>query len=287
MSVFDDAYDEMSWEEVCCRLPGNLAINAIKRRVNNIDTVKMLFENTGREPLRVPEIKQLVNSILSEETVDKMFDVLGSKDMQHVLYAWLDDSNTERLRDYKSDSMDIKLLFNVTKPDDKEGLIRVLSRALDEPDPPESYIKAIFRKANTECIPSLVDMLVKDKRDIVKASLLSLPLLYDSNFVSAHYKTIALKSLAKCSGNLNTINRLNINAFVNLRPNERLTSLEKYFEHFPPYKKIKVFVPMPSDDEFKAVLFSNCAKYYDRVNKIKDTYDKITKLDDPDEEGEA
>ena len=49
MSIFDQAYDNMSWQEVCYRLPGDLAVNALKRRVNNLDTLKMFFDNVGRK----------------------------------------------------------------------------------------------------------------------------------------------------------------------------------------------------------------------------------------------
>ena len=47
MSFFDQAYDEMSWQEICYRLPSELAIDALQRRINNLDTLRMFFDNVG------------------------------------------------------------------------------------------------------------------------------------------------------------------------------------------------------------------------------------------------
>ena len=44
MSFFDQAYDDMSLEEVCYRLPSDLAVNALKRRVTNLDTLMSFIE---------------------------------------------------------------------------------------------------------------------------------------------------------------------------------------------------------------------------------------------------
>lgn len=283
MSFFDQMYDEMTWQEVCYRLPSELAINALRRRITNLDTLKMFFENVGTQPSGVNELKDHVNNLISDEDVDDILDTFDS-DFHPTLFNWLSSSNVARVKDHDPDKLSTKFLFNLTDSKDKDGLKGIFRRILDD-DPTQSQMRAVLRKADDVCLPPLLDMLMKDKRPEIKACLLSIPGLTNSELVNDHQKVIGLKAFAKCEGYkpLDSINRLSVNIFSALRPKERIDVLGRYLDYFPNYGRINPFDPEPSEEEFQMILFAGCVEYNDEINKINEKYKLITDTDPPSE----
>lgn len=280
MSFFDQAYDDMSWEEVCYRLPGELAISALKRRITNLDTLKMFFEGTGRQPNSVKELKRHINSIVANEDPEDILDTFDEK-YEKVLFDWLDDDNKDRIKNHDAEKLSTKFLFNSTKSDDREGLQLIMDRVLQEDPVNNTHIRAVLNKSDSDHLGILLDRILKDSRPEVRVSVLGICGLTNKSLLSDHHKVIGLKALAKCNSYnpVATIGIMNIDVFANLRPDERLTALEKYFSYFPAYEKVPAFDPMPSEDEFNLILFAGCIEHNDRVVKLVETYKRITELD--------
>jgi hypothetical protein len=281
MSLFDQAYDEMSWKEVCYRLPSELAVNALKRRIISLDTLKMFFENIGHQPSNINVLKEHVNNIILNESVDNILNSFN-EDFHPTLFNWLSSDNIKRIKEHNPDGLSIKLLYNLTEASDKDGMKKIFRRVLDDGNVSENKVLSVLRKADNECIPSLVDMLLKDDRPNIRACVLSIPGLINNELISDHQKIIGLKALTKCDRSyrpLSYINKLSINVFKSLRPRERIDALNIYLNYFPLYKKSEVFIPNPTEEEFQTILFSGCIEFNDEIVKINDLYNKITKED--------
>jgi hypothetical protein len=284
MGFFDQAYDEMSWKEVCYRLPSELAINALKRRITNLETIKMFVENVGSQPANIVALKDHVNDIISNEDVENILDVFEDK-FHPVLFNWLSKNNSTRIKDHDPSKLSTKFLFNLTNSSDRSGLQEVFKRVLDE-DASPSKIRAVLRKADDVCMPPLLNILMRDSRPEVRACLLCVPGLTNSELVTDHQKVIGLKAMAKCDRHIDFgyTNKLSINVFSALKPKERLEALERYLSFFPVYKRVEAFDPSPSDDEFRMILFAGCVEYNEEVNKINEKYNLIVNTDPPGEE---
>lgn len=283
MSLFDQVYDEMSWVEVCNRLPSDLAINALKRRVNNLDTLRMLIDNIGNKASNIPALKTHINDIISDHDVDEILNTFESK-YHPSLFAWLEKSNVDRIKKEAKDKLDTVFLFNLTDSDDQSTLEEIMDRVLQEPDLKTSRVLSVLRKSDDKCLAPLLDKIIKDKRPEVRACILSVSGFRNTGLVSDHQKVIGLKALTKC-GSYNLVpigDRLGINVFSNLRPFERLKALEYYMTCFPKFKKVKVFDPEPTEEEFKMILFAGCIEHNDLVAKLNKTYEEITKLSEND-----
>ncbi len=282
MSFFDQAYDDMSWQEICYRLPGDLAISAIVRRITNLETLRMFFDNVGTQATSVHDIKEHINVVVADAKLDDIFEEFDVK-YHPTLFNWLTQTNIDRLKEHDPDKLSTKFLFNITDADDSEGLQSVFGRILEETTPGQSQIRAVLRKADDTCLAPLLDTLLKDSRPEVRACILCVPGLTNNELVSDHQRVIGLKAFAKCAGArpLNTVNTLSIKAFSGLRPLERLTALERYLGYFPHYQRVSAFNPMPTEEEFKMILFAGCIEYNDLVTKINEMYKKITQMDPP------
>jgi hypothetical protein len=280
MSFFDAAYDEMSWQEVCYRLPSELAINALKRRINNLDTVKMFIDNVGSQPKGIKPLKEHVNIILSAEKPEDIYDKLGGAN-EATLFEWLDDSGRERIKEANKDKLTLKFLFNTVKGSDGDGIKAILSRVLAEPDLNTSHVRHVFSKADDDFLPEMVDMLIKDPRPEARVCILSIPGRTNKDIMGEYQKIIGLKALAKCADShpIAAISVLSIDAFKSLRPGERLTALERYLEYFPRFRKIPAFSPMPAKEELDLILFAGCIEFNEQVERINKMYDEITTLD--------
>jgi hypothetical protein len=285
MSFFDQAYDEMSWQEICYRLPSELAISALQRRVTNLDTLKMFFDNAGNQPGTIKQLKDHVNSIISSATLDDIFAMFDAK-YHPVLFNWLTQDNIDRIKTYDPAKLSLKFLFNITDSKDQAGLQSIMGKILAEPEFSSSNLSAVLRKADDKCLAILLDTITKDVRPEVRAHILSISGLSNKEMVSDLQKVIGLKAFAKCTSDrpLSSINVLNMNAFGNLRPLERIVALERYLGYFPQYSKVKAFETEPSDEEFQMILFAGCLEYNDRVNKLHELYKRITKEDPPAED---
>jgi hypothetical protein len=282
MGFFDDAYDEMSWQEVSSRLPSELAVSALKRRITNLDTLKMFFDSVAKQPNSVIALKDHINQIVSDAKLDDIFN-LFDETYHPRLFNWLGQDNIDRIKNHDPDQLSIKFLFNITKSDDKESLCMLLNRVLtNDEDYSYNYVRSILGKSDDKCLAPLVDMIIKDKRPSVRAMVLAIPGLSNNELVGDHHKVIGLKAFAKCNHNpLDSINMLDINIFKNLRPLERLNALEKYLSFFPLYKRVKVFNPEPTEEDFQFILFAGCIEHNERVEKIHNLYNQITSEDPP------
>lgn len=279
MSIFDQAYDKMSWKDVCCRLPGNLAVEALKRRATNLETIKMFVKNINSSAMKVNTLKSHINNILSNYTVNEILDTFDDPKDYPILFNWISNKNIERIKNQGYDKLDIKLAFNLTNSDDITGMSKILDKILAEPKVKQSHINAILRKADSICMPSILDKIIKDSRPEVRCCLLAIPGLTNNKMVSNHQKVIGLKAFSKCADSmpLAMINKLPISVFSALKVKERMIAMEKYLNYFPENHEISIFVPKVSDEEFNAVMFAGCIGEYEKFEKISDKYNKITK----------
>lgn len=282
MGFFDDAYDDMTWEQVCYRLPGEMAVNALKRRITNLDTLRMFFESVSKQPNSVKAIKDHVNDIVSNEDPDDILDMFG-EDREQVLFNWLNDDNVKRIRNHDPDKLSLKFLFNCTDNYDRDGLVEVMDRVLQDPDFNSSHLRAVLNKADSQHTNALLDAVIKDDRPEVRVCVLGVGGLSNQSVVSDRYKIIGLKALAKCTSHqpVSSMPLMNIDVFSALKPTERMVALEKYFSYFPRFRKIPAFYPEPSREEFDTVLFAGCLQLNEEVNKLNTAYDEITELDPP------
>lgn len=287
MSFFDQAFDEMSWQEICYRLPSDLAVNALKRRITNLDTLKMFFDNAGTQPSGVKALKEHANVILSGATLDDIFNTFDAK-YHPTLFSWMTQDNIDRFKSYDPNKLGLKFLFNIADSKDQAALDAIMDKILAEQTFNQAHLRSVLRKADDKCLASLLDKIIKDARPEVRANILCVPGLTNKEMVSDLYKTLGLKALAKCTGfqPIAAINVMSMNVFSNLKPMERLTALEKYLSYFPVYQKVKVFDPAPSDEEFQMILFAGCIEHNDKVTKLLEQYKQITEADPPAKEEE-
>jgi len=287
MSFFDQAFDEMSWQEICYRLPGDLAVDALKRRITNLDTLKMFFDNAGTQPASVKSLKEHVNTILSSATLDDIFNTFDSK-YHPTLFSWMSPDNVNRFKGYDPTKLGIKFLFNITDSKDQVALEAIMDKILADQDFNQAHLRSVLRKTDDKCLAPLLDKIIKDARPEVRANILCIPGLTNKEMVSDLYKTLGLKALAKCASfqPISAINVMSMTIFGNLKPMERLTALEKYLSYFPVFQKVKVFEPAPSDEEFQMILFAGCIEHNDKVTKLLEKYKQITEMDPPANEEE-
>lgn len=280
MSFFDQAYDEMSWQEVCYRLPSDLAVSALKRRINNLDTMLTFFELAQSQPAHVKDLKDHINNVVMEYDVDEVFDTFEAK-MHPVLFNWMNENNLKRLKDDGQDKMTYKFLFNLATPDDVESLTKVLDIVLEKDHAVQSEVLSILNKVSNKHFHQLLSAVLGDPRPEVRVCALSVSDPHNQRLVSELHQTIALKALAKSTAHDRYMNPLNFKLFSNLRPKERLISLDRYFRAFPKYKQLQIFDPMPTEDEFNLVLFAGCIEHNDTVKKLHDAYKDITSSEKP------
>lgn len=286
MSFFDQVYDDMSWEEVCYRLPSELAVNAILRRVTNLQTLRMFMESVGTQPSGIKELKNHVNEILSGEEPDDIMKEFPEDKFEKGLFNWMDDTNRKRLRDNDPDGMSMKYLFNSTDSDDRDGMKVVLDRILSEQSINPLHLRATLNKADDVVFASMLDTILKDSRPEVRVQVLSVSGVSNKGMISDLQRTIGLKALAKCATErpTATMSILPIDVFSNLKPLERLTALERYLNYFPSYRKIPAFNPDPTKEEFDMILFAGCIEHNDKVTKLNEKYHLITEADLPQED---
>jgi hypothetical protein len=296
MSIFDAAYDEMSWSEVCCRLPSDLAKNALRRRINDLDSMAEFMETVGSQPSHIREVKEAVNSVITNNSIDDIFNKFETS-KHPLLFNWLNDTNQKRMKEFGKKYLTIEFLFNLTEPDDLDGMEEVLDRCLQENEISVSKLVAVLSKIEPEHFQTLLDTVLADNRPEVRVSILGIHSRQNWADVSDLQKLIAIKALAKCnplttdpnntfyqSKGPNSIQRLNFNLFTQLKPLERLMALKKYFSYFPEYHKIKVFDPPPTKEEWDFTLFAGCIEHNDIVNDLNEVYQRITEEDPPKQE---
>jgi hypothetical protein len=283
MGFFDSVYDEMSLEEVSYRLPSDLAIRALKRRVLNLDTLIVFFASVGAKPTGVPELKEHVNSILASNSTTDILDKFEEK-YHPTLFSWCNDSNRKRIKEDGSSKLTVKLLHNMTDAKDAVGMETVLDRVLANPTPTTSEVGAVLRKADLTIFPNLVNKVVRDQRPEVRSCLLALGDQYKAKMLGDNTRLVALKAWAKSGVDLAGVDKLDFGLFSTLRPAERMTTLKRYLGFFPLYRKAHVFLTDPTEDELDLILFAGCMTQTEDVAAMKTLYNQITKEDKPAEE---
>jgi hypothetical protein len=284
MGFFDQAYDNLSWEQVCFRLPSELAVSALKRRITNIDTLATFFENCGTKSNAIKELKVYINSILNAYSA---VDILTKFDeAQHpTLFGWVDDANKNRLKTDASASIPTKLLFNMTGDKDAAGLGEILDRVLKEPELKQSAVLSVLHKADYTIFPQLINRVVRDVRPEVRCLVLSVGTEAKRKMLGSNTLLVGLKALAKSTAEGTRQTDLqDFNLFAQLKAGERLAALKKYLAQFPTYHKCSAFTANPTDEEMDFVLFAGCIDQNDLVVELKTMYNQITKDNKPAEE---
>lgn len=284
MSLFDAAFDQMSWSEVSYRLPGNLAISALKRRITNLDTLLLFFDACGVKSNSVKELKVHINNILNGYSAT---DILDKFDEKHhsILFGWVDETNKTRLKTDGRAAIPTKLLFNMTNEKDAEGLGEVLDRILTAPELKQAAVISVLHKADITVFPSLINRVVRDVRPEVRCLVLAVGTEVKRKIVGTNMSLVGLKALSKSTTEGSRFTDiLDFNLFSQLKPGERLAALKRYLGQFPLYHKVSVFDHAPTKDELDLVLFADCAKYNDLMIEIKTLYNQITQDDKPEEE---
>jgi hypothetical protein len=284
MGFFDQAFDNMSWEQVCFRLPSELAINALKCRITNLDTLATFFASCGTKSSSIKELKTYINSVLNGYSAT---DILAKFDeAQHpTLFGWVDDANKNRLKTDALSSIPTKLLFNMTGEKDVAGLNEVLDRVLKEPELKQSAVASVLHKADHSVFPQLVNRIVRDTRPEVRCLVLGVGTEAKRKMLGTNTLLVGLKALAKSTAEgIRGTDLQDFTLFAQLKANERLLALKKYLGQFPKYHKCSAFISNPTDEELDFVLFAGCIDQNDLVVELKTMYNQITKEDAPAEE---
>ena len=287
MSDFiNQIYDEMDLKEVICRLPGDMAVAAIERRIQTPTDLVEFFQAAAveKETSKCVPVKNHINSIV--EAHDNIADVLNAVDSHWhpVLHGYLNDTNKDRFLTEGADVLSVKFQFNLTKSDDIAGLSRVLTRIISDTEPSYSQVLSVLNKVVPEHFQTLAKLCLKSDKPIVKASILAVYNEYNYETISDHQKMIALKAFAKIPSShegLQSCQPVDFQLFKDMKPLERLLALDRYLSLFPVYQKRKAFDPAPSEEEFEDILFAGCFQYYDLVESITNKYKAITEEESP------
>jgi hypothetical protein len=283
MGLFDAAFDQMSFEEICYRLPGELAVNALKRRITNLDTLLVFFASCGTKSNAIKELKAHMNSILNAYSATDILTKFEEK-FHPALFGWVDNANKERLKTDGRATIDTKLLFNMTGDKDIAGLNEVLDRVLKAAKLKQSAVLSVLHKADTSVFSNLINRIVRDARPEVRCLVLSVGTEAKRKIMGANILLVGLKALAKSTAEgIRSTDLQDFNLFAQLKPGERLIALEKYLAQFPAYRKVSPFASQPTDDEIDMVLFAGCVEQNDLVVKLRKMYDDIAKNEPPEE----
>lgn len=279
MSIFDQAYDQMTWRELTCRLPAELAVKAVKRRVNTLDDLKEFMGNCKADVVKNKDINCHVNGLIRNHEVDDILEAFPDEHHHKVLFAWLDADNSNRIKSNSIDTIDIKLAFNLTKGSDAEGLNTVLDRVLEDDSPKPSFVQSVLEKADADIFLPLVDKALRDSRPEVRAVPICLR-NQRRRKLTDHQQLISLKAYVK-SNSSRSLGVLDYKLFSGLRVDERYGLMKRYLESFPRFRKLNCFDPMPTDSEFDFLLFAGSIDYNDEMQYLKQLYEEITQMDPP------
>lgn len=270
----------MELGEVICRLPSEFAIGSIKRRIDSVDKFKEFFKTPDAGGAsKCKDIKDHMNEIVSRTSTDDIFNVLTTE-YHKTLFGWLNTTNKDRIIKDGKDKLTVEFIFNLTKSNDLDGMKYILDRVLTDNDPQISKITSILNRIDKEYFQLLADPIIKDARPKVKSSILSVHNSKNFETISDHQKMIALKAFAKIPASdegSRHIQPIDFKLFQSLKPLERIMALDRYLNYFPKHRKIKVFNPEPTKDEFDSILFAGCFQFNDVVEDIVKKYDAITK----------
>ena len=288
--MINQAYDEMEFEEVICRLPSEFAIGSIKRRVTDVaGLVKLFRARDGGGASKVKEIKSHVNDIIENSSIDDIFTSL-TEGYHPTLFGWLNDKNRDRIIEDGKDKLTVEFVFNLTNSKDLDGMQYVLDRILSEQEPSTSKVMSVVNKIDSTQFQMLIKTVLKDERSKIRSIILSINNLHNFKTISNHQKMIALKAFAKIPSSdksVRHIQPIDFKLFKDLKPLERIMALDRYLNYFKPTsKKQEVFDPEPTADELDSILFAGCFEFNDVVEDIKNKYSAIT-TESKEEENDA
>jgi len=251
MSFFEQAFDAMTMGEIICRLPGLSKLESIRSHINQV---------------------------LSGESVDDILETF-EENTHPKLFQWMSSDNSLRVKDEGIDKIDVKFTFNLTKSDDLDGLGDVLNIVLAEDSADAPKIQAVLEKATADVFNNLINKVLKDERELVRAIPICLSYRQRKNLTD-HQKLISLKAYASSMPG-RTIDVLDFKLFSQLRAGERYSVLSTYLGQFPSYRKYKCFDPMPSETEFDVLLFAGSIDDHELIGAIRKKFEAVTKLDPP------
>lgn len=286
MSFIEKIYDQLSLEEIICRIPSEHALNALKKRVSDLNGLKLFFNaNDAGGASKSKTVKEHINTVLGQSDPKEIFSEFDQS-YHTAIFGWLNDENKKKFVNEARDVMTIEFVYNISDTKSIEDMDYITDRILNASVLEPSKITTVLRSVEKNIFATLLNKVLRDQRPEARATVLS---IVGKNFeeVSDHQKMIGLKAFAKLSSDsakVNHINSLDFKLFKDLKPLERIMALDKYLDHFPPYKKIKAFDPEPSEDEMNIILFAGCFQYTDLIDSIKEKYEKITQLDKPEDE---
>jgi len=215
----------------------------------------MFFEHVGSQPAHVKELRTHINDVIADFTVDEVFEKFKAPS-HPLLFTWMDDNNKKKLKTEGQENLSHKFLFNLSGPEDIGGLNKVLDSVLAEEHPAQSQIISVLNKVSSKNFNSFLDRVLKDARPEVRVCVLSVGDVHNEPQISNFQKVIGLKALTKMGvSDHRNIGILDFKVFSELRPADRMTALERYFNQFPKYRQIRIFNPEPTADEFRLALF--------------------------------
>jgi hypothetical protein len=285
MSIFDQAFDEMSWEEVCYRLPGELAVNALKRRITNLETLSMFLECVHSQPSNIKPLNDHINSVLSDYSPDEIFEKF-EQERHPLLFNWTNKENKERLKNDGKDKLTHKFLYNLSDANDVESLGKVFDHVLAQNPVVQSEALSVLNKISNKHFVPFLNRILSDNRPEVRALVLCVNDYGNRKLISKHQMVMGLKALSKIKFFDRAFEIVDFSLFSELKPLERLNTLKTYLSRFPKYKQIKIFDPMPTEDEINFVLFAGCIEHNELVQEISGMYKDITESEPPQENNE-
>lgn len=269
----------MTLEQVVCRLPGEYATKEFKRRIDGVDKFTEFFKITNRQTQEIKEIKEYINEIIDQTTIDELLNSIDSE-YYHILYKWLNSDNSDRiLKEGKEgkDGLPINFLFNLTDKSDLNGLKEILNKILSN-EPKASQIISVLCKSDQSCFQELTEIVLKDDRPFVRTSILSIMGARSFNQLTETQKVTALSALSFGKSNPDLfIQVLDFNLFKQLEAIEKLKALKFYLEHFYKFKRTYIFCPEIDLESFDNSL-KDCSEYDQLKNEVVNLYDDILKL---------
>lgn len=272
MSFFDKMFDDMSNNELVCRLPGELAFKALKRKVTNLESM-FKFVMVSNTIINIIEVKNYFNDIIANNSIDDALEVF--KDKHALLFSICNEQNRKRLKDSDNSKKDYKLLFNCSNAKDADELHKALLLVLESEEIKQSAIISILHKADQSVIPRLVNVITKDKRPEVRCSLLYLGSVAKRRMLDSAITLMALKALGQSSIVSHGIDKQKFSVFCDLQPEHRIPALKAYLNLFVQLKPTNPFDDFPTEEMINIALFAGAIDNVCVAEEIKKLYDEI------------
>lgn len=276
-NVITQAYDEMKLYEVVCRLPGDYAMAALKRRVSSPAGFEKFFSTPDVDGAgKITAVKDYINEVVAGVSVASLLNDVDAK-LYPKLFGWLSADNKSRILADGGNILSPEFVFNLSDKSNVDEMVFALRRVLEEPEPGVSKVTSVLNRADASCLNTLVGVVLKDARPLVVSSILSIYSKADK--ITDHQKMIALKAFAKIpesQAGSRHVEPVDFRLFQDLKPLERIMALGRYLGYFSAGGRAAPFNPAPSEEDFDKILFAGAFQYNDLVEDIKKKYQAIT-----------